>query len=174
MLPEVVTLAKAEDAIGGNTNLLVPDIKSLVVLYVHRGVQPLRIQTHHLGEELPRPGDSLVLEIIAEGEVAQHLEEGAVACGLAHVLDVAGADALLAGGHPVAGRHLGTGEIGLERGHTRINQQQALVVVGHQRKAGQAQMALALKEGEVHLAQLVYTVLFQFFCHFKTLPFCRR
>ena len=42
--------------------------------------------------------DGLVLEVIAEGEVAQHLEEGAVAGGLADVLDIAGADALLAGG----------------------------------------------------------------------------
>ena len=50
------------------------------------------------GEELPGPVDRLALEVIAEAEVAQHLEERHVPRRLADVLDVAGADALLAGG----------------------------------------------------------------------------
>jgi len=50
------------------------------------------------GEELPRPGDALALEVIVEGEVAQHLEEGVVDVGAADLLDVGGAQAFLAAG----------------------------------------------------------------------------
>ena len=44
--------------------------------------------------------DGLALEIIAEAEVAQHLEEGVVIGGAADVVDVAGPQAFLAGGGP--------------------------------------------------------------------------
>ena len=54
-----------------------------------------------------------MLEVIAERKVAQHLEKGQMPCGLAHVLDIAGAHALLAGGHPAPGRYLLPREIGL-------------------------------------------------------------
>ena len=100
-----------------------------------------------LVQEFPRPGNRLLLEVVAKGEVAQHLKEGAVAGSVAHVLDVAGADALLAGGDALAGRGHLAGEILLHRGHAGVDEQQAVVVLGNQRKAGQAQMALALKEG---------------------------
>ena len=57
-----------------------------------------------------------MLEIVAEGEVAQHLKVGAVTGGFAHVVDIAGADALLTGAHPVAGRLLLALEPGLHGG----------------------------------------------------------
>ena len=79
MLPEVVLLAEAEDALGGDAHLLVPDVEGLVVVQIDGGVQPVRLQPHHLSQELPAPCDGLVLEVVAEGEVAQHLEVGAVA-----------------------------------------------------------------------------------------------
>ncbi len=44
--------------------------------------------THSGWSGTPSPGDGLFLEVIAEGEVAQHLKEGAVAGGVADVLDV--------------------------------------------------------------------------------------
>ena len=54
------------------------------------------------GEQLPGVGDGVALEVVAEGEVAEHLEEGVVAAGEADVFEVvvlaAGADALLRGG----------------------------------------------------------------------------
>lgn len=50
--------------------------------------------------------DGLLLEVVAEGEVPEHLEEGAVTRGLAHLLDVEGAHALLVAGHAVAWRGL--------------------------------------------------------------------
>ena len=44
--------------------------------------------------------DRFALEIVAEAEIAQHLEERVVIGGAADVVDVAGAQAFLAGGGP--------------------------------------------------------------------------
>ncbi len=53
-----------------------------------------------VGEKLPRPVDRLALEVIAEAEVAQHLEKRVVIRRAADVVDVAGPQALLAGRGP--------------------------------------------------------------------------
>ena len=100
-----------------------------------------------------------MLEVIAEGEVAQHLEIRAVAGGLAHVVDIAGADALLTGADAAAGRLFLTLEPGLHRGHARVDEQNGLVVLRHEGKAGQAQMALCFKELQEQLPQLIQAVI---------------
>ena len=163
VLPEVILLAKLEDALGGDADLLVPDAEGLIVggsgLIAGKdgGVEALGVQTHPLlaGQKLPGPVDGLLLEVVTEGEVAQHLKVGAVAGGLADILNIAGADALLAGGHPVTGGLLLAGEEGLHGGHAGVDEQQAGVVLRNQGKAGQAQVSLGLKEGQEHLAQFI-------------------
>src|SRR5699024_12233120 len=120
VLPEVVLLAELENPVFGDADLVPPDGEGLVVgggglvAGKHGGVEPVGLQAHPLGggEELPGPVDGVPLEVVAEGEVAQHLKVGAVAGGVADVLDGAGADALLVGGHPVAGGLLLAGERG--------------------------------------------------------------
>ena len=102
--------------------------------------------------------DGVLFEVVAEGEIAQHLKIGAVAVGVADILDVPGADALLAGGHPVAGGLLLPGEVGLHRGHARVDEQQRRVVLGDEGKAGQAQVAFGLEELQEHLPQLIQAV----------------
>ena len=160
MLPEVVGLAEAEDVLFGNADDLVPDLKGLIVIQVDRGIQAVLLQAHHFRQELPAERNGLVLEVIAEGEVAQHLKVGAVAISLADVLNVAGTDALLAGGDTVPGRLLLPGEPGLHGGHAAVDQQQGLVVGGgDQGKAGQTKMALALKVAQEHLPQFVQPVI---------------
>ena len=159
VLPEVVLLAEAEDALGGDAHLLVPDVEGLVVVQIDGGVQPVRLQPHHLSQELPAPCDGLVLEVVAEGEVAQHLEVGAVAGGLAHVLNVTGADALLTGADPAAGRLLLALEPRLHGGHAGVDEQDGLVVLRHQREAGQPQMTFGLEERQEHLPQLIESVI---------------
>ena len=159
MLPEVVLLAELEDALGGDADLLVPDPEGLVIggggLIAGKdgGVEPLRVQAHPLraGQKFPGPVDGVPFEVVAEGEVAQHLKISAVAGGLADVFDVAGADALLAGADPVAGGLLLAGEVGLHGGHAAVDEQQRGVVLGHQGEAGQAEVLLALKESQEHL-----------------------
>jgi hypothetical protein len=46
------------------------------------------IEFHDRGEELPRETDRLGLVVVAEREVAEHLEERAVPAGAPDVLDV--------------------------------------------------------------------------------------
>ena len=161
VLPEVVLLAEAEDLLGGYADLVVPDVPRLVVLQIDGGIQPVGLQTHPLraGQELPAPCDGLVLEVVAEGEVAQHLKISAVAGGLAHVLDIAGADALLAGADAAAGRLLLPLEPGLHGGHACVDEQDGFVVLGYQRKAGQTQVALCLEELQEQLPQLIQAVI---------------
>ena len=64
---------------------------------------------------------------------------------------LAGADSV------TGGLHL-TGKVGLHRRHAGVDQQQRCVILRDQGKAGQAQMALALEEGEEHFPKFVYAV----------------
>ena len=159
VLPEVVLLAHADHVVGGDAHLLGPDIIGLVVVQVDRDIQLVLGNGHPLlaGQKLPGPGDDFLFEIILEREVAQHLKEGAVPRGDAHPLDVGGADALLAGGHAVAGGLFLAQEPLFHGGHAAVDQQQAGVVLGHQGEAAQAQVALALKEGQVFFTQFIQT-----------------
>ena len=88
-----------------------------------------------LGEKLPGEHHRLFLEIVAEAEVAQHLEEGVVARGAAHVFQVvvlaADPEAFLAGGGPAIRPLFLAGEDVLELDHARVGEQQAGVVGGH-------------------------------------------
>ena len=159
MLPEVVFLAQTDHVVGGDAHLLGPDVVSLIVLFVDGDVELILGDGHPLvaGQELPCPGDDLFLEVILEREVAQHLEEGTVAGGDADALDIRGADALLAGGHAVAGRLLLCEEPLLHRGHAAVDEQQAGVIFRDKREAVEAQVALAFKEAQVLFAQFVQT-----------------
>jgi hypothetical protein len=159
VLPEVVFLAQTDHVVGGNTHLLGPDVVSLIVLFVDGDVQLILRDSHPLvgSQELPCPGNDLFLKVILEGEVAQHLEEGAVAGGDAHALDVRSADALLAGGHAMTGRLLLSEEPLLHRCHAAVDEQQAGVVLRDEREAVQTQVALALKEGKVLVTQFIQT-----------------
>ena len=98
-LPEVVLVAEALDALHRHADLLVPDRLGLVVALVDRDPQPVAVEAERLGDQLPAPRDDLALEVVAEAEVAEHLEEHEVALGAPDVVEVvvlaAGAGALL-------------------------------------------------------------------------------
>ncbi len=99
------------------------------------GVQPALVDAPDVGEQIPRPGDGLGLEVVAERPVAQHLEEGVVVGVLADIFQVvvfaAGADALLAvdGTGVVAGA--GGEEDVFELVHAGVREQQRRVAVRH-------------------------------------------
>ncbi|RIH82052.1 hypothetical protein Mrose_03476 [Calidithermus roseus] len=158
--PEVLVGAEAVDVLRGQPHVLGPVLEGLVVLLVDGDVDAVGVEAQPLGrgEELPGPLDGLLLEVVAEGEVAQHLEDGLVAVGAPHVLDVAGAHRLLAGGHaaPLAlvarkYRFLAH-EVGLERGHAGVDEQEGGVVLRDHAEGGQPQVPLALEEAEELLA----------------------
>ena len=79
-----------------------PEVVGLVVGVVDRRPQPVGRQLVDLGEQLPGELDRVLLEVVAEREVAEHLEERVVARGVADVLEVvvlaARAHAALRGG----------------------------------------------------------------------------
>src|SRR6185503_5748386 len=106
-LPEVVLVGKAEDAVVGDARDLAPQVPRLVVRMMDGDEQAFGRDAEPLFARHPLPGvlDRFLLEVVPKGEVAEHLEEGVVSRGVAHLLQVvvlaAGADALLAGYGPL-------------------------------------------------------------------------
>jgi hypothetical protein len=98
--PVVLLLAQAHDPLVRKAGDLLPEVDGLRVVDVHARVEPGLLQPPAavlagLGDEVPGQLDGAFLEVVAEGEVPAHLEERAVPGGLADVLDVGRADALL-------------------------------------------------------------------------------
>ena len=162
-LPEVVLLVAQVDVRGVDVGHGAPDLGRLVVggqalgrvALEHRRVQALAGQAPNLGQQLPRPGDGLALEVVAEAPVAQHLEERVVIGVVAHVFQVvvlsAGADALLAVGGPVVRAGLAPQEDVLELVHAGVGEQQRRILRGQQRTGGDRRVA-ALNEKVDELA----------------------
>jgi hypothetical protein len=160
VLPEVISLAKAEDTICRNAYFLVPNLKGFFVVFIDGRIQTVFFQTNHLGQEFPAPSDGFVLEVITEGEVAQHFKIGAVTGSLTDVLNITGTNALLASADTAARGFYFTLKVGLHRCHTGVDQQKRLVILRDQGETGQAQMTFTFKVGKEHLTQFVYTIRF--------------
>ena len=58
--------------------------------------KPVAVQPELLGDQVPGKLDGLFLEIVAEREIAEHLEEGVMARGVADIFEVV---VLAAGAH---------------------------------------------------------------------------
>ena len=131
-LPEVVLVAEALDAIHRHADLLVPHGLGFVVALVDGDPQAVAVEAEPLGDELPAPRDGVGLEVVAEAEVAEHLEEHEVALGAADIVEVvvlaAGAGALLAGDGAGERRRLVADEVRLERHHAGHREQHRGVV----------------------------------------------
>ena len=126
----------------GQADLLVPDVERFVVGVIDRDHQALRVDAQPVlaGDEVPGEADRVALEVVAEAEVAEHLEERVVARGVADVLEVvvlaAGAHAALrTGGADVVALVLAEEHV-LELHHAGVGEQQRRVVAGHERARG--------------------------------------
>ncbi len=97
--PEVVGRGDADDLVVREAGDLLPDVEGFVVGVIDGDQQAAGIKAEFLGQQVPRALDGVVLEVVAEREVAQHLKEGVVTRGIADVVQVvvlaAGADAFL-------------------------------------------------------------------------------
>ena len=159
--PPVVLLGQVEQVIVLHA-LRAPEVCGLLVAGAirvarkHRKRKAILGQTQPLlaGQELPAPRNHLLLEVVAQRPVAQHLEEGQVA-GIANVVDVAGADALLHVGQAMAHGVLFAHQIGNQRMHARGGEQHGGVVLGNDRRAGDHGVSLGFKELEKQGSQIV-------------------
>ncbi len=157
--PEVLVCAEAVNVRRVQTDVLGPVAERLVIVLVNGHVHLRGVHVHPLRprQKFPGPGNRLALEIIAETEVAHHLEEAQVAAGAAHVLDVAHPDALLGGGHAPALALLEAGgcahELRLERLHPRHREERGRIG-GDGGVRGQAQMLFGLEKVQELLADL--------------------
>ena len=97
--PEIVLGRDPDDPALRKTGDLPPQIERFVVGMVDGRRQPVRADTPFAGDQLPGEGDRLFLEIVAEREIAEHLEECVVAGSVADIVEIvvlaAGANALL-------------------------------------------------------------------------------
>lgn len=162
--PEVVV--HLDDVILREARLGFPDLDGFRIVRVYRDPELVLRQLDDFRQEFPGPGNGFALEIIAEREIAEHLEERLMARRAADVLDIARADAALARRHARAGRlHLAREER-LQRRHASTDQKQRRIIFRDQRKARQAQMAFLLcKELQIGFTQIVTTHVLQ-----KNLP----
>src|SRR5690606_9970557 len=87
-LPEVVLVAEPEDPLRRQTRDLLPQLRGFVVRVVDRRPEALLRQAVLLREQLPREAYRIALEVVAEGEVAEHLEERVVPRRDTHLLEV--------------------------------------------------------------------------------------
>ena len=148
--PEVV-FVEARDARGREPDLALPESSRFVVADVHRDVQFLGGDAQPLGEQLPREEDRIALVVVAETEVAQHLQERAVASRAADVLDIAlragDAQAALHRHDPRSGRCDFAEESGHELFHPGDGEQRGGLGVGNQ--TGRGRVRVPFRDEEI-------------------------
>ena len=156
-LPEVLGPRQEHDplvrdpvALPDLDRLLVRAQPQLVVAAEHARPDAVLVEPEHFHGELEPPGDRLLLEVVAEAPVAEHLEEGEVTARVAHLVDVGRAEALLDRGQAVGGRLLVAAEIRLEGLHPGHREERRGVLRRrNQRRGGHAQVAPLLEEREI-------------------------
>ena len=160
--PEVLRRRQRHDPLGGHADLqpevdrdLVGAELQLGVAGVHAHPDPVPVELQPVPDELGGEVDRTVLEVLAEREVAEHLEERQVVGVEPDLVDVRRPEALLRGRRQRRGRRLAAEE---ER-HLRLHpggrqQRRAVVRARDERRRRAAQVALLLEEGEEALADL--------------------
>lgn len=164
-LPEVVVFVAAKYVVFGQVlppiavSLLVERHAVLLGAFVHRGVHPFGGQSVDTVQQLPRPLDRLLLEVIAVGPVAEHFEHGVVIRVVAHLFEVVvlarDAQTLLRVGRTgVFARSVAEENI-LELIHARIGEHQGGVVLHHHRGRRHDRVLPALEKVEESLTDFV-------------------
>ncbi len=137
--PEIRRGRDADDLLVREPGHLLPDRRRVIVLGEHRDQQAIRRQPVIPRHQLPRIGDGGFLEVVAEAEVPQHLEERVMPRGVADIVQVvvlaAGAHAFLRRRGARVGPLLLPGEHVLELHHPRVGEHQRGIVAWHQRRA---------------------------------------
>ncbi len=151
--PEVLFRAQLQDAVRADVRE--PEAVRLRVArhaaftLEDRDLQAVLGEPEVARQQLPRVGDGFLLEVVAEGEVAQHLEEGVVPRGATDVLEVV---VLATRPHAFLGRGrarvvalLLAQEHVLELVHPGVGEEQGGVTVRDERRAGHHAVAPLLE-----------------------------
>src|SRR5690606_34908521 len=129
-------------------------------LGIYRYQQLFFRQTKLTRNEFPRQFDRILLKIVAEGEIAEHLEKGVMARSIADIVEIvvlaAGANALLSAGRAHIRSLLHPSEPVLERHHTGAGEHQGRIVARHKRAGGHDLMAVGRKIVKESGPNLVY------------------
>jgi hypothetical protein len=145
-----------------DVGLLTPDRVRFVIHLAPIGraidsdVQTLLRQLPDLRQKLPCPGDRVLLVVVAERPVAEHLEEGVMVGVVPHLLEIvvlAGdADALLGIGAARVLARSGPEEDILELVHPRVGEVEGRIPVGDHRCGGDDRVAALAEELEERLS----------------------
>jgi hypothetical protein len=156
--PEVVLLAETQNAIGWSADLL-PEPGGIVVIGVDREPQTFDRQTILFGDQIPCELDRVRLEVVAEREVAEHLEERVVTGGVADVVEVvvlaAGANTFLAGRCAAIVARVAAKKDVFELVHARIGEQECCITGWDQRGRRYNAVSARGKEVKKRLADLL-------------------
>ena len=162
-LPEIVrTTARlvtdTRDAVSRHADFIGPDVVGLIVGLVDGDPEFFLRQFVNTGQQFPREVDGVLLEVIAETEIAEHFEEGVVARRVTDVFEIvvlaAGAHAALRSGGAFVVALLVAEEEVLELHHAGVGEEQRWIIARHQRTGGDDGVALALEIVEELLADL--------------------
>src|SRR5690606_35808638 len=74
--PEIVRCGDADDTIVGKSRDLFPERSGIIVRVIDGDQKLVLRQPEFLRDQVPGKFDRLFLEIVAEGKIAEHLEEG--------------------------------------------------------------------------------------------------
>jgi hypothetical protein len=137
--PEIVGGGDADDPLLRQPGDPPPQRGRLLVVGEHGDRQLLLRQRELARHQRPGVLDRLLLEVVAEAEIAEHLEEGVMPGGVADIVEIvvlaAGAHAFLRGGGARRrGRPFLARKDVLELHHAAVDEQQRRVVARHQRR----------------------------------------
>ena len=160
--PEVLRGGQQDDPLDRLADLPPLVVRDLVLAEPELGVaredadpEPFGIELQVLEDELPRELDRALLEVLAEREVAEHLEERQVRPVEADLVDVGRAEALLHRRQQRRRRLLSPEEVRHQRLHPGGREQRRAVVGTRDQRRRRAEgMALRLEEGAEARAQL--------------------
>ena len=157
--PEVVLRAEPLNPVLRDAYTVVPQGKGLIVIVEDGDPQTICFDPPDFCEKLPRPGNGIALEVIAEAEVSEHLEERMVTRGSAHVVEIVVLarypQALLDRGRAQVWCGLRAREVVLKRHHSRVDEVERGVVLGNEGCTRHDPVPLGFEEAEEGLSDLV-------------------
>ncbi len=158
-LPEVVLFIEAENADFGDAGDFLPEKLGFVVFAEDGDVELVFREAVVFRDEVPGELDGFGFEVVAEGEIAEHLEEGVMAAGVADVFEIvvlaAGADAFLGRGGAGVVAGFETLEDLFELVHAGVGEEQGGVVGRQEGAAADDAVPAGVEEVEKTLTDVV-------------------